>query len=74
VLSNLAVPDGTSRLSIEFGAVPVDVAKITELGQVGAVLPLDQALNQAVSLVINQERVGEARLSVYQGRFAVEVI
>ncbi len=74
VLSNLAVPDGTSRLSIEFGAVPVDVAKITELGQVGAVLPLDQALNQSVSLVINQERVGEARLSVYQGRFAVEVI
>lgn len=74
VLSNLSVPDGTSRLSIECGAIPVDEARITELGQVGAVLTLEQAISSAVSLVINQERVGESRLGVHQGRFAVEVL
>lgn len=73
-LSSLAVPEGTSRLSIEIGSLSVDAARLTELGQVGSVLMLDSAPGQTVSLVINQERVGEARLCAYQGRFAVEVV
>jgi flagellar motor switch/type III secretory pathway protein FliN len=73
-LSNLAVPEGTSRLSIEIGSVSVDAARLTELGQVGSVLMLNAAPSDSVSLVINQERVGSARLCLYQGRFAVEVL
>jgi len=73
-LTNLAVPDGTSRLSIEIAAVAVDAARLTELGQVGSVLVLDMAPGQQVSIVINQEKVADAKLCVYQGRFAVEVL
>lgn len=73
-LTNLAVPDGTSRLSIELASVTADPARLTELGQVGSVLVLDMAPGQQVSIVINQEKVAGAKLCVYQGRFAVEVI
>lgn len=73
-LTNLAVPDGTSRLSIELASMAADAALLTELGQVGSVLVLDMAPGQQVSIVINQEKVADAKLCVYQGRFAVEVL
>jgi flagellar motor switch/type III secretory pathway protein FliN len=73
-LSNLAVPDGTSRLSIEIASLAADAARLSELGQVGSVLVLDMAPGQQVSIVINQEKVADAKLCVYQGRFAVEVL
>jgi len=73
-LTNLAVPDGTSRLSIELASIAADAARLTELSQVGSVLVLDMAPGQQVSIVINQEKVAGAKLCVYQGRFAVEVV
>jgi flagellar motor switch/type III secretory pathway protein FliN len=37
------------------------------------VLVTDMPLSERVNLVINQEKVGEGRLCVYEGRFALEV-
>lgn len=71
---NVTIPEGTSRLSIEIASLPVDAATISELAQVGAVAATDVPVSDSVSLSINQERVAEARLCVYQGRYAVEVI
>jgi flagellar motor switch/type III secretory pathway protein FliN len=72
--TNITTPEGTSRLSIEVGSLPVDTAMVAELAQVGAVVSLDTPLSDSVVLSINQERVAEARLCVYQGRYAVEVV
>ncbi len=72
--TNLTIPEGTSRLSIELAAVPIDPGGLAELGQVGSVLVTDKELDDQVFLSINQERVAEARLCVYQGRYAVEVV
>jgi flagellar motor switch/type III secretory pathway protein FliN len=73
-ITNLAVPEGTSRLSIELGTASVEAMRLTELGQVGSVLTLSSPPGSTVSLVINQEVVATALLCVYQGRFAVEVV
>jgi flagellar motor switch/type III secretory pathway protein FliN len=72
--SNVTIPEGTSRLSIEFASQNVEPSVLAELGQVGAVFLTDQPLTERVALSINQERVAEARLCVYQGRYAVEVL
>ena len=69
-----SISDGTSRLSIEIASLPVDPAVLAELGQVGAVLNTGRPIGSSVVLSINQDRVAEARLSVYQGRYAVEVL
>lgn len=67
-------PEGTSRLCVELAAATVDAATIAELGQPGAIFVSDRAVDERVTLTINQEKVGEARLCLYQGRFAVEVL
>lgn len=67
------VPEGTTRLSVELGTFTLDAHGIAELGQPGAVLVTDIPVAERVSLVINQEKVGEGRLCVYEGRFALEV-
>lgn len=71
--SNLSVPEGTSRLCIEAASLPVDAAEVAELGQAGAVIVTGIDVGDNVTLNINQEKVADARLCVYQGRFAVEV-
>jgi flagellar motor switch/type III secretory pathway protein FliN len=71
--ANLPVADGTSRLSVEIASVPVDPGVLAELGQVGAVLNTGRHLDNRVTLNINQEKVADATLCVYQGRYAVEV-
>ena len=68
------LPDGTTRLSIECGSMGVDAPMLSELQQAGAVLSMEQPLSNHVNLCINQEKVGEARLCVFEGRFAVEVL
>ncbi|MFN4894481.1 MAG: hypothetical protein ACK5GN_12750 [Pseudomonadota bacterium] len=70
----LTIPDGTSRLSVEIASVSADQAALSELGQVGAVFNTGRPIGSRVILSINQERVAEARLSTYQGRYAVEVL
>jgi flagellar motor switch/type III secretory pathway protein FliN len=72
--TNVAVPEGTSRLSIELASLPIDSAVFSELSQVGAILVTEQSVSSEVALSINQERVAKGRLCVYQGRYAVEVL
>jgi len=69
-----SVAEGTTRLSIELGNLPVEGSQIAEFGQVGAVIVTGTQIGQEVVLSINQEPVGRARLCVYEGRFAIEVI
>lgn len=69
-----APPEGTSRLCVELAAATVDSQVIAELGQPGAMFVTDKAVSERVTLTINQEKVGEAKLCLYQGRFAVEVL
>ena len=72
----LAVPpvvEGATQLAVEFGTCNLDATRLAELGQGGAVLVTDIPSGGVVNLVINQERVGTARLCVYEGRFAIEV-
>jgi flagellar motor switch/type III secretory pathway protein FliN len=72
--TNIVSPEGTSRLSIELASIASDGALLAELAQVGAIATTDVAPGSNVTLSINQERVGEAKLCIYQGRHAVEVI
>jgi hypothetical protein len=71
---NLTLPEGTSRLSVEIASVAVDHNVLSELAQVGAVFNTGRPIGSRVVLSINQDRVAEAILSVYQGRYAVEVL
>lgn len=73
-VSHATIPEGTSRLSIELASLQVDPTVLAELGQVGACFATERPANDKVTLSINQERVADARLCVYQGRYAVEVL
>ena len=72
-LSTPAVPEGTTRLSVSLGNLTVDAAMMAELSQSGAVLTTSIPVQERVVLIINDDKVGEARLCVYEGRFAIEV-
>lgn len=67
------LPEGTTRLSIQFGAVSLDASAMAEMAQPGAVWATSIALTDAVQLIINGEKVGAANLCCYQGRFAITV-
>lgn len=73
----LAVPsiaEGATQLCVELGVVTTDATKMAELAQAGSVLLSDIPTTASVDLVINQEKIGAARLCVYEGRFAIEVL
>lgn len=70
----LTVPDGTSRMSVEIAASTVDHNILAELAQVGSVFNTGRPMGSRVALIINQDKVAEAQLCVYQGRYAVEVL
>jgi flagellar motor switch/type III secretory pathway protein FliN len=67
------VADGATQLSVEFGSVNLDALQLAELSQAAAILTTPLPVSGLVNLVINQEKVAEARLCVYEGRFAIEV-
>ena len=67
------IAEGATQLSVEVGSVSLDGGQIAELGQAGAILMTPIPVSGTVQLVINQEKVGEARLCIYEGRFAIEV-
>jgi flagellar motor switch/type III secretory pathway protein FliN len=69
-----ALPDGTTRLSIQFGSLHLEPSAFAELGQPGAIVLTQIPLSDTVQLVINGEKVGTANLCCYQGRFAITVI
>jgi flagellar motor switch/type III secretory pathway protein FliN len=67
------IAEGATQLSVEFGSFEVDAAQLAELSQGGSILTTALPVSGLVDLVINQEKVAEARLCVYEGRFAIEV-
>jgi flagellar motor switch/type III secretory pathway protein FliN len=68
------LPEGTTRVSIEFPSVIVDAALLSELSQQGAIYNSGRALSERVEMVINSEKVADAQLHHYQGRFAITVL
>jgi hypothetical protein len=68
------VPEGTTRLSIEFGSVELDAQQISELSQIGAIWNSGIPLGQPVEMRVNEELVARATLSTYEGRFAITVL
>lgn len=69
-----ALPSGTTRLAVELGAIHLDSAAARELSQPGAMVDTGIDLADRVGLTVNGERVAEALLRTYQGRFVVSVL
>jgi len=67
------LPEGTTRLSFTFGVTKLEGTVIAELAQAGALWETTIAATDLVELRINGEVVGEGRLGLYEGRFAVTV-
>jgi len=67
------LPDGTTRLSIELATVKFDAALLSEMAQVGAVWDTGARLSDRAKLSINGEKVAEATLCLFEGRFAINI-
>jgi hypothetical protein len=67
------LPEGTTRLSIEFGSLQFEPGVIPEVSQVGAMWETSVRLGDKVRMSVNAEQVAEATLCSYEGRFAVSV-
>lgn len=67
------LPDGTTRLSIELTSVKFDPALLSEMAQVGAIWDTGVRLSDKVMLTINGDRVADATLCLFEGRFAISV-
>lgn len=68
------LPEGTTRLSVQLLALTLDNLMFAEMSQVGAVYVAAGAPEDKVQLIINGEKVGEATLCTYEGRFAISVL
>ena len=51
----------------------LDVSAVAEMAQVGATYVTSQRLGSDVDMYINNEKIGQATLCTYEGRFAVSV-
>jgi len=67
------LPEGTTRLTIEFGLEQLEPVAISELTQHGAIWETGIELDGHVNISINGEKVADADLMVYEGRFAIRV-
>ncbi len=67
------LPEGTTRLSIEVGAVKFDAVVLSEMAQVGAIWDTGIRFSDKVALAINAEKVADAALCLFEGRFAISV-
>lgn len=72
-VSTLTLPEGSTRLCIDFGSLEVDPAILPEISQVGAVFVTDIPVGSSVAMVVNGDKVAEASLCTYEGRFAISV-
>lgn len=68
------MPDGTTRMSICLLTRTVDSQVLGELSQTGALWDTGLPLGDTVEMVINGEKVAEATLGTFEGRFAITVI
>lgn len=66
-------PEGTTRIYIEFDTYSVDSSAMAELAQPGAILDTGRVLTDRVFLVIDGQKVKNATLQIYEGRFAMTV-
>jgi len=71
--SPASLPEGTTRLSISLGVTRLEGGVVAELSQPGAMWETSIPATDRVELLINGESVGEGRLGLYEGRFAVMV-
>ncbi len=62
-----------TRLSIEFGRVTLEAGAVPECSQAGAILKTEIPVSNMVQLVIDEQIVAQAALSVYEGRFAITI-
>jgi hypothetical protein len=68
-----SIPDGTTRLSVCCGVTTVDAATIAEISQSQAIWETGLNVSDRAALVVNGEKVAEAQLMEYEGRFAIQV-
>ncbi len=71
---NFVLPEGTTRLSIQLGTARIDSSfELSEFVQPGAMLKTDIIISNNASLVVNNEKVAQAKLCLYENRFAISV-
>lgn len=68
-----ALPEGATRLSIELGSFMLGAGELTNASQIGAIYDSAVQASNLVRMVVNGEKVAEATLCTYEGRFAVSV-
>lgn len=68
------LPTGTTRVTIEFPQLSLDEGGVIEIAQPGALLVTEYPLTNRVDMIINGEKVAEATLQMYEGRFAITVL
>lgn len=68
-----SVPDGTTRLSVASAIFKMEGSQVAELSQPGACWDTGVSLGDVVAVVINGEKVAEARLCLFEGRLAISV-
>ena len=73
-VSSISLPEGTTRLAIDFGSFDSDAATLSEISQVGAVVPTEISVGDVVHMIVNGDRVRDAVLCTYEGRFALSVM
>ncbi len=73
VLPNPIMPEGTTRIGIEVARFVLDPNQLAEISQTASIFESEIKLSKRVNLVINNEKVGQADLMVYEGRFAMRV-
>lgn len=68
------VPDGSVRLSIEFGQMKLASTDIAEISQPGVIFRTAIPLSDRVQICANGEHVADGQLALYEGRLAVRVL
>jgi len=69
-----SLPDGTTRLTVAAGVFRMDGMQMAELSQSGAVWDTGSVASDTVAVIINGEKVAEATLCTFEGRFAITIL
>ncbi len=72
-VASASLPEGTTRISIQLCKLKADPQYLAEYSQVGAVIDTGHPLSPEVQIVINNEKVGEAKLCTFESRFAISI-
>ncbi len=69
-----SIPEGTTRLSVASAIFKMEGTQMAELSQPGAAWDTGVSLGDVVAVVINGEKVADARLCLFEGRLAISVL